>query len=55
MSIARKTKMIVEFESATEFQQKIMRDSLKCVLTAWKTFYELKHKKNIIKLREEEL
>jgi len=55
MSIARKTKMIVEFEGATEFQQRMMRDSLKCALTVWKTFYELKHRKNVISLKEEEL
>ena len=54
MSIARKTQFIVEFEGGTEFQQRMMRDSLKCVITTWKTFYELKNRRNIINLKEKE-
>ena len=54
MSIARKTQFTIKFEGKTEFQQRMMRDSLKCVITTWKAFYELRNSKNKIEIEEEE-
>jgi len=54
MSIGRRTTFTINFEGGTEFQHSVMRESIHCMLVAWKAFYELKHKKNIIQLKEEE-
>ena len=54
MSIRRRTQFIINFKGGSEFQQMSMRECLKAMVTAWKIFYESKHKKNVINFEEKE-